>query len=143
MLSSKPPDKPGVRFSCSPKIWDRSDVRSSASDTALAFLLVTLNCTSPAVTVAGLGAQPCGVRVMLTVVVLPVSAAVLDLPDPELEQPAMITAAPVTRAARAVMRGVLPRRVPRRPSVLTRYCSFDINGMVLSQRRTLGQGRTL
>src|ERR1700760_4649565 len=109
MVSSKPPDRPGVRFSCSPRILDRSPVRSSASDTALAFLLVTLNCTAPAVTEAGLGWQPCGGRAMLTVVALPESAAVFGLPEPELEQPATMRTAPVTSAARPVMREVLPR----------------------------------
>src|SRR6202012_5380857 len=134
MVSSKPPDRPGVRFSCSPRILDRFEVRSSASETALASLLVTLNCTSPAVTLAGLGWQPCGVSEMLTVVVFPVSDVVLSL-ELELEQPAMMRTAPVTSAARPVRREVLPRMVLRRPSVFTGGYSFYFNGKVLGRRR--------
>src|ERR1700761_1731255 len=74
-ISAKPPERPGVRFSCSPRMWDRSLVRSSASDTAPAFLLATLNWIWPVDTLAGFGAQPLGVRLMVTVVCLPSAPA--------------------------------------------------------------------
>jgi len=45
-------------------------VRSSASVTASASWLATLNVTSPALILAGLGAQPCGVRLTVTVFAL-------------------------------------------------------------------------
>src|ERR1700722_11008020 len=72
---ANPPDSPGVRFSCSPRMWDRSFVRSSASDTALAPLFATLNWTWPVVTFAGFGAHPLGVRLTLTVASLPSAPA--------------------------------------------------------------------
>src|ERR1700761_525567 len=141
MVSSKPPDRPGVRFSCSPRILDRFEVRRSASDTAPASLLVTLNCTSPAVTVAGLGWQPCGVSAMVTVVVFPLSEVVLPLLELPLEQPATMRTAPVTSAARPVMREVLPRMVLRRPSVFTGGYSFCFHGKVLSGCGDVGRLR--
>src|SRR5580704_7937721 len=114
MSSVKPPDSPGVRFSCSPRMWVRSAVRSSASETAPASLLATLNVTSPAGMLAGLGAQPCGVRATVTVLALP------D-PDPEplsgacvraLAHPAAASASVTTAAAVAVRWGGHPRLLP-------------------------------
>src|ERR1700750_2207030 len=58
MVSEKPPESPGVRFSCSPRMCARSEVRSSASDTEPAPELVTLKSTGPAGILAGLGSQP-------------------------------------------------------------------------------------
>src|SRR6201994_410889 len=141
MVSSNPPDRPGVRFSCSPRILDRFEVRSSASDTALASLLVTVNDTSPEVTEAGLGWQPCGVSETLTVVAFPVSDVVLSLLELPLEQPATMRTAPVTSAARPVMREVLPRMVLRRPSEFTGGYSFCFHGKVLSGCGDVGRLR--
>jgi len=51
-------------------------VRSSVSDTEPAPALVTSNSTAPAGTLAGLGSQPCDVRLILTVLDLsPLAAA--------------------------------------------------------------------
>ena len=91
-VSEKPPESPGVRFSCSPRMWARSEVRSSASDTPPAPELVTSNSTGPAGTLAGLGSQPCDVRSILTVLDLSALAAVpadpFELePEFELEHP--------------------------------------------------------
>ena len=75
-VSEKPPESPGVRFSCSPRMWALSEVRSSASDTEPAPELVTSNSTAPAGTLAGLGSQPSDVRLILTVLDLsPLAAA--------------------------------------------------------------------
>src|ERR1700727_430669 len=121
MSSVNPPDSPGVRFSCSPRMWVRSAVRSSASETAPASLLATSNVTSPAGILAGLGAQPCGVRATVTVLALPDPD-----PDPDREplsgacvlalaHPAAASASVATTAAVAVRWGGHPRL----PSVLT------------------------
>ena len=63
-----------------------SAVRSSASDTASASLLATVKSACPALILAGLGMQPCGVSSMVTLLVL--LEAVLPLDPLELEQPA-------------------------------------------------------
>src|SRR5579875_177538 len=107
MLSENPPDRPGVRFSCSPRIFDRSDVRSSASDTAPASLFATVKSTSPAGTRAGLGAQPDGVRSIVTAVVL---AGVLPAGPCPLEQPAAVRATAVSAASTVAGAARAPRR---------------------------------
>src|SRR4029077_10873001 len=106
------PDSPGVRFSCSPRMWVRSAVRSSASETASAPLLATLNVTSPAAILAGRGVQPCGVRSIATVLALLADGE----PPPEacvLAHPAASSASPATLATTAVRRGDRPGRLPR------------------------------
>src|SRR6202161_1589788 len=95
MVRLKPPDRPGVRFSCSPRMELRFRVRSSASDTAPAFLLDTLKSTSPAVMRAGRGAQPPGVRLILTWLAFPEPWPAAAWPaDDEAPQPAAMTASP-------------------------------------------------
>src|ERR1700729_1096617 len=119
MSRVKPPDSPGARFSCSPRMWARSPVRSSASETASASLLATLKVTSPAGILAGLGAQPCCVRATVTVLVLPDPDPDPDpLPEacgPALAHPAAASASGAMTAAVAVRW----RSHPRLPSVLT------------------------
>jgi hypothetical protein len=112
-VSEKPPDRPGVRFSCSPRILDRSEVRSSASDTALASWLATLKSTDPALMLAGLGAHPWGVSATLTVAEVASAAAALEPDEPELEQPASnaasaAAAATAASGSQARLRLVLP-----------------------------------
>jgi hypothetical protein len=72
--------------------------------------LDTLNWTGPAGIFAGFGAQPCGVRSMVTVVVRAVAAA--DPDDPcELEQADASSASPAT-AATPVLAGSQRARRP-------------------------------
>src|SRR5436190_10320691 len=120
MVSEKPPESPGVRFSCSPRMWALSEVRSSASDTEPAPELVTLNSTGPAGTVAGLGSQPSDVKLIVTVLDLsslaaaaPVDPFALEL-EPELEHPDA-TSAKLT----ATIAAAAPRRLDRIPSLRT------------------------
>ena len=119
-VSEKPPESPGVRFSCSPRMWALSEVRSSASDTEPAPELVTSNSTAPAGTLAGLGSQPSDVRLILTVLDLSPLAAAAPVdpfalePEPELEHPDATSA----RLA-ATIAAAAPRRLVRIPSLLT------------------------
>jgi hypothetical protein len=119
-VSEKPPESPGVRFSCSPRTWALSELRSSASDTEPAPELVTSNSTGPAGTLAGLGSQPSDVRLILTVLDLSSLAAAAPVdpfapePEPELEHPDATSARLATTIAAAA-----PRRLARVPSLLT------------------------
>ena len=73
-------------------------MRSSASDTVPASELDTVKSTSPAGILAGLGAQPCGVRVIVTVLAWAEPGA--DAVDPcGLEQPAAASTSPAATAA--------------------------------------------
>src|ERR1700759_30452 len=117
MVREKPPDRPGVRFSCSPRMWARSEVRSSASGTAPAPLWEPSTSTAPAGTLAGLGWQPCDVSSILTVLDLSPAAAAAPVaalapePEPELAHPE------ATRARlAATIAAAAPRRRHRIPS---------------------------
>ena len=66
-VREKPPDRPGVRFSCSPRMCERSLVRSSASETAPASLLLTLTVTWPGLDRGRLRSAARGVSATLTV----------------------------------------------------------------------------
>src|ERR1700722_15263554 len=114
MVRLKPPDRPGVRFSCSPRMELRLLVRSSASETAPAFWLDTLKSTWPAVTRAGRGAQPPGVRLILTWLAFPEPWPPAAWPaGDEASQPAAMTASPAVTAATPAPRAPLAAPAPR------------------------------
>jgi hypothetical protein len=125
-VSEKPPESPGVRFSCSPRMWALSEVRSSASDTEPAPELVTLKSTAPAGTLAGLGSQPSDVRLIVTVLDLSPLAAPAPVDsfafEPELEHPDATSA----RLA-ATIAAAAPRRLVRIPSLLTIESSLTLD----------------
>ncbi len=102
-FSANPPDSPGVRFSCSPRMCERSLLRSSASVTADAFLLTTLKFTWPAFTLAGVGWQPALVSSTWTFWSSPPSLAAVFL----LLQPATKTAAVKPILITAIVRRML------------------------------------
>src|SRR5215475_15506973 len=106
-VTENPPDSPGVRFSCSPRIVLLSPVRSSASDTESASLFAIVTATVPAATEAGFGVQPCGVMVIATVAGLAARAApaVCSLP-PQAVRPVRSSAVrPGSRQRTAAVAG--------------------------------------
>src|SRR5580693_2645487 len=91
-------------------MWARSAVRSSASETAPAFLLFILNVTCPAGIWAGRGAQPCGVRSIVTAASRAGPAELRAVWEPA--QPAAASASTAAAAVIPVRRGGHPARLP-------------------------------
>ena len=99
------PDRPGVRFSFSPRILP--SLSTSASVTRLASVLVSSKVSAPASAVAGSAVQPWSVT-LTAIFLAPALAASSELPQPVRTRQAAAAAATAAVVRRAAVMSSVP-----------------------------------